>query len=75
MATPSVVTIQPQYAITVPTVSRNIWQTGLMDCCTDCGVCECLGWSPLSAICSDVLWLVPRPLGTLFSPLPLGSVV
>ncbi|KAM6402395.1 placenta-specific gene 8 protein isoform 1-T1 [Pluvialis apricaria] len=41
MATPSVVTIQPQYVMAVPTVSRNMWQTGLMDCCTDCGVCCC----------------------------------
>ncbi|XP_064006446.1 placenta-specific gene 8 protein-like isoform X2 [Pogoniulus pusillus] len=38
MAVPSVVTLQPQ-AISV--AHRNTWQTGLTDCCTDCGVCCC----------------------------------
>jgi len=75
MAVPSVVTIQPQYGMAVPAASRNMWQTGLMDCCTDCSVCECLRWSCLSAVGSDVLWSVPCPLGTLFLPLPLGLVV
>ena len=75
MAAPSVVTIQPQYGIAVPAASRSMWQTGLMDCCTDCSVCECLRRSGLSAVGSDVLRPVPRPLGALFSPLPLGSVV
>lgn len=75
MAVPSVVTVQPQYNMVVPAVSRSMWQTGLMDCCTDCSVCECLGQSRLSAVSSDVLWSVPHPLGTVSSPLWLGSVV
>ncbi|XP_062431114.1 placenta-specific gene 8 protein-like isoform X2 [Rhea pennata] len=41
MATIPVVTTQPQYVVPVSSVSRNTWQTGLMDCCTDCGVCLC----------------------------------
>ncbi|KAM9193164.1 placenta-specific gene 8 protein-like [Mergus octosetaceus] len=41
MAAPTVVTLQPQYVVTGPNVSRAMWQTGLMDCCTDCGVCCC----------------------------------
>lgn len=75
MAVPPVVTVQPQYAMVVPSVSRSMWQTGLMDCCTDCSVCECLGWSRLSAVGSDVLWSVPPYVRTLPLPLPLGSVV
>ncbi|KAF4805017.1 ATP-binding cassette sub-family G member 2 [Turdus rufiventris] len=38
MAVPTVVTIQPQYG---SSVQRCTWQTGLMDCCADCGVCCC----------------------------------
>ncbi|XP_032043176.1 placenta-specific gene 8 protein-like [Aythya fuligula] len=41
MAAPTVVTLQPQYVVAGPNVSRAMWQTGLMDCCTDCGVCCC----------------------------------
>ncbi|XP_017675566.1 PREDICTED: placenta-specific gene 8 protein [Lepidothrix coronata] len=39
MASQTIVTIQPQYGM--PAASRCIWQTGLMDCCSDCGVCCC----------------------------------
>ncbi|XP_005044777.1 PREDICTED: placenta-specific gene 8 protein-like isoform X3 [Ficedula albicollis] len=41
MAAQTVVTIQPQYGGPVSSVSRCTWQTGLMDCCSDCGVCCC----------------------------------
>ncbi|XP_025947439.1 placenta-specific gene 8 protein-like isoform X2 [Apteryx rowi] len=41
MASPPVVTTQPQYSMPVSSISINMWQTGLMDCCTDCGVCFC----------------------------------
>ncbi|XP_068868880.1 placenta-specific gene 8 protein-like isoform X1 [Aphelocoma coerulescens] len=41
MAAPTVVTIQPQFGGAVSSVSRCTWQTSLMDCCTDCGVCCC----------------------------------
>ncbi|XP_068797579.1 placenta-specific gene 8 protein isoform X6 [Struthio camelus] len=41
MASLPVVTTQPQYGVPVSSISRNTWQTGLMDCCTDCGVCLC----------------------------------
>ncbi|XP_018782489.1 placenta-specific gene 8 protein isoform X1 [Serinus canaria] len=41
MAVPAVVTIQPQYGGAMSSVSRCTWQTGLMDCCSDCGVCCC----------------------------------
>uniref|UniRef100_A0A8C0BIC3 Placenta associated 8 n=1 Tax=Buteo japonicus TaxID=224669 RepID=A0A8C0BIC3_9AVES len=41
MATPSVVTVQPQFGMAVPVVSSSMWQTGLMDCCSDCSVCCC----------------------------------
>ncbi|XP_027580885.1 placenta-specific gene 8 protein-like isoform X2 [Pipra filicauda] len=39
MASQTIVTIQPQYGR--PAASRCIWQTGLMDCCSDCSVCCC----------------------------------
>lgn len=49
MAAPTVVTLQPQYVVAGPNMSRAMWQTGLMDCCTDCGVCECRrGQGPLA---------------------------
>lgn len=48
MAAPTVVTIQPQYGGAMSSVSRCTWQTGLMDCCTDCSVCECLGYTFLA---------------------------
>ncbi|KAL9852553.1 placenta-specific gene 8 protein isoform 3-T3 [Geothlypis trichas] len=38
---PTVVTIQPQFGAAMSPVSRCTWQTGLMDCCSDCGVCCC----------------------------------
>ncbi|XP_048161214.1 placenta-specific gene 8 protein-like isoform X1 [Corvus hawaiiensis] len=41
MAAPTVVTIQPQFGGAMSSVSRCMWQTSLMDCCTDCGVCCC----------------------------------
>uniref|UniRef100_A0A8C3M8Y7 Placenta associated 8 n=1 Tax=Geospiza parvula TaxID=87175 RepID=A0A8C3M8Y7_GEOPR len=41
MAVPTVVTIQPQFGGAMSSVSRCTWQTGLMDCCSDCGVCCC----------------------------------
>ncbi|KAM3671946.1 placenta-specific gene 8 protein-like isoform X1 [Ammospiza nelsoni] len=41
MAAPTVVTIQPQFGGAMSSVSRCTWQTGLMDCCSDCGVCCC----------------------------------
>uniref|UniRef100_A0A674I8K1 Placenta associated 8 n=1 Tax=Terrapene triunguis TaxID=2587831 RepID=A0A674I8K1_9SAUR len=34
-----VVFVQPQFS--VATTQSNAWQTGLMDCCSDCGVCLC----------------------------------
>ncbi|XP_067413449.1 placenta-specific gene 8 protein [Emydura macquarii macquarii] len=34
-----VVFLQPQFS--VPAAQNSAWQTGLMDCCTDCGVCLC----------------------------------
>ncbi|XP_021251478.1 uncharacterized protein LOC110398286 isoform X1 [Numida meleagris] len=40
MAVPTVVTLQPQ-AVSVATNARPMWQTGLMDCFTDWGVCCC----------------------------------
>lgn len=66
MATPSVVTIQPQFGMAVPVVSSSMWQTGLMDCCSDCSVCECLGWSRVSAVSSDMLRSIPCPLWDTF---------
>ncbi|XP_065261682.1 placenta-specific gene 8 protein [Emys orbicularis] len=39
MASPSVIIVQPQ--LTVANAPSNAWQTGLMDCCSDCGVCLC----------------------------------
>ncbi|XP_074677617.1 placenta-specific gene 8 protein-like isoform X4 [Strix aluco] len=39
MAVTTVVTVQPQHGMAA--ASRNMWQTGLMDCCSDCGVCCC----------------------------------
>lgn len=40
MAVPTVVTLQPQ-AVAVVTNAKPMWQTGLMDCCTDWSVCCC----------------------------------
>ncbi|KAM6440238.1 placenta-specific gene 8 protein [Liasis olivaceus] len=34
-----VVVTQPQVMVVQP--QRNYWQTGLCDCCSDCGVCFC----------------------------------
>ncbi|XP_013046110.2 placenta-specific gene 8 protein-like isoform X2 [Anser cygnoides] len=39
MASHHVVTTQPLGSMAAP--QRNDWQTGLMDCCSDCGVCIC----------------------------------
>ncbi|KAM9263552.1 placenta-specific gene 8 protein-like isoform 1-T2 [Cariama cristata] len=41
MATPSVVVVQPQYSRAMPVVASSKWQTGLMDCCTDCDIFCC----------------------------------
>ncbi|XP_010178853.1 PREDICTED: placenta-specific gene 8 protein-like [Mesitornis unicolor] len=41
MDTQAVVMVQPQLSTVIPVVSRNHWQTGLTDCCADCGVCWC----------------------------------
>ncbi|NXA75566.1 PLAC8 protein, partial [Thryothorus ludovicianus] len=38
MASQSVITVQPQFAVAQ---QQGQWQTGLMDCCSDCGVCLC----------------------------------
>ncbi|NXI27153.1 PLAC8 protein, partial [Sterrhoptilus dennistouni] len=38
MATQTVITVPPQFSVTH---QRGAWQTGLMDCCSDCGVCFC----------------------------------
>ncbi|NWR62584.1 PLAC8 protein, partial [Bucorvus abyssinicus] len=38
MASHHVVTVQPQF---VASPQAGEWQTGLMDCCSDCGVCIC----------------------------------
>ncbi|XP_051470872.1 placenta-specific gene 8 protein-like [Apus apus] len=38
MASHHVITVQPQFS-TAPPVGQ--WQTGLMDCCSDCGICLC----------------------------------
>ncbi|XP_009674880.2 placenta-specific gene 8 protein isoform X3 [Struthio camelus] len=38
MASHHVITIQPQFS-SPPQASE--WQTGLLDCCSDCGVCIC----------------------------------
>lgn len=75
MAVPTVVTVQPQYGGAMSSVSRCTWQTGLMDCCTDCGVCECLGHAslafpaalPLLPLCSPALPAAPVVIA-LFLP-------
>ncbi|XP_053108657.1 placenta-specific gene 8 protein isoform X1 [Hemicordylus capensis] len=36
---PVIVTTQPQVVVVQP--QNNHWQTGLCDCCADCGVCLC----------------------------------
>ncbi|NXO76188.1 PLAC8 protein, partial [Sitta europaea] len=36
MASQTVVTVQPQFS-----TAQQQWQTGVMDCCSDCGVCLC----------------------------------
>ncbi|NXP43230.1 PLAC8 protein, partial [Leiothrix lutea] len=38
MASQTVITVQPQFSAIQ---QRGEWQTGLMDCCSDCGVCLC----------------------------------
>ncbi|XP_027637023.2 placenta-specific gene 8 protein-like isoform X1 [Falco peregrinus] len=38
MASHHVVTVQPQILV-APQAGK--WQTGLLDCCSDCGVCIC----------------------------------
>ncbi|XP_068536716.1 placenta-specific gene 8 protein isoform X1 [Anas acuta] len=39
MASRHVVTTQPWGSAPAP--QRSEWQTGLLDCCSDCGVCIC----------------------------------
>ncbi|XP_074848115.1 placenta-specific gene 8 protein-like [Carettochelys insculpta] len=39
MAGQPVILVQPQSFVTVPTSAA--WQTGLLSCCSDCGVCLC----------------------------------
>ncbi|NXP82554.1 PLAC8 protein, partial [Ramphastos sulfuratus] len=38
MSSQQVITVQPQFTA-APQVGE--WQTGMMDCCSDCGVCLC----------------------------------
>ncbi|NWI53399.1 PLAC8 protein, partial [Calyptomena viridis] len=38
MASPNVIVTQPQFTMVQ---QPGEWQTGLMDCCSDCGVCLC----------------------------------
>ncbi|NWW32648.1 PLAC8 protein, partial [Panurus biarmicus] len=38
MASQTVITVQPQF---LATRQSGEWQTGLLDCCSDCGVCIC----------------------------------
>ncbi|NXI79365.1 PLAC8 protein, partial [Rhipidura dahli] len=38
MASQNVITAQPQFSAVQ---QRGEWQTGLLDCCSDCGVCLC----------------------------------
>ncbi|NXC07760.1 PLAC8 protein, partial [Orthonyx spaldingii] len=38
MASQTVITVQPQFSVAQ---QPGEWQTGLMDCCSDCGVCLC----------------------------------
>ncbi|XP_057225211.1 placenta-specific gene 8 protein-like [Malurus melanocephalus] len=38
MASQPVITVQPQFTVAP---QQGQWQTGLMDCCSDCGVCLC----------------------------------
>lgn len=37
MAAQPAITVQPQFSVAQ---QPGHWQTGLMDCCSDCGVCE-----------------------------------
>ncbi|NXB91329.1 PLAC8 protein, partial [Vidua chalybeata] len=38
MASQTVITVQPQFSVAQ---QPGEWQTGLLDCCSDCGVCLC----------------------------------
>ncbi|NWV52929.1 PLAC8 protein, partial [Daphoenositta chrysoptera] len=38
MASQNVITVQPQFSAVQ---QQGEWQTGLLDCCSDCGVCLC----------------------------------
>ncbi|NXS13229.1 PLAC8 protein, partial [Neodrepanis coruscans] len=38
MASPTVIVTQPQFAVVQ---QPSEWQTGLLDCCSDCSVCLC----------------------------------
>lgn len=74
MAAPTVVTIQPQFGGATSSVSRCIWQTGLMDCCTDCGVCECLGHAFL-APAARLGGATVQPCSLALPAAPLAPVV
>ncbi|NXO21102.1 PLAC8 protein, partial [Cisticola juncidis] len=38
MASQTVITVQPQFSVAQ---QPGEWQTGMLDCCSDCGVCLC----------------------------------
>ncbi|NXL62934.1 PLAC8 protein, partial [Chordeiles acutipennis] len=48
MATHQVITVQPQFS-TAPRAGE--WQTGLLDCCSDFGVCICGAFCPSCLAC------------------------
>ncbi|NWU34094.1 PLAC8 protein, partial [Hylia prasina] len=52
MASQSVITVQPQFTVAQ---QRGEWQTGLMDCCSDCCVCLC-GFFCLCCLSCQVAW-------------------